>query len=282
MSDSKQQKTIWEIVIFTFLVIGLAFLGPLLGGSPSKPGPGFILWGIAPMLVAVLMRIITKDWSDAGVKLALRKNAIWYAVSILSFPIMTVFTLLIGQIISVSSFSGFEAAPYLKTFLTALPVFFIFAIFEEFGWRGYLVPKLALLGFNNYLKYAIVAVVWASWHLPYFRELSWVYSSEDLLTFIPRFYLSMFAFTILYNEIRVITGSVWPAVFMHCVMNSFGHPLIAEYLKIMPGKDYLVSSTGFFMIVFTGLLGIALNRWRMRTARVHHLNGKVEKSFVNE
>lgn len=153
--------------------------------------------------------------------------------------------------------------PYLKTFLTAIPVFLIFSIFEEFGWRGYLVPKLTLAGMNSYLSYIIVAVVWATWHIPYFRELAWVYSSEDLNTFIPRFYLALFVFTILYNEIRIITGSVWPAVVMHCVMNSFGHPLTVDYVKVVPGQEYLISSTGIFLIVLIGLLGIGLNRWRM-------------------
>jgi membrane protease YdiL (CAAX protease family) len=264
MNDSKKKKTIWYIVIFTFLVMILAFLSPGLGGTPSAPGPGFLLWGTAPLLVAVVMRIVTRDWSDAGIRPAIKKNWLWCIISIFAFPVLLLVTLLIGEIISVSSISGFSIEPYLKAVLPALGIFFIFAIFEEFGWRGYLVPKLATMGINGCLKYAIVGVVWASWHLPYIRELSWVYSSENLTTFIPRFYLSMFAFSILYNEIRLITGSLWPAVLMHCFANSIGHPLIHEYVTITPGKEYLVSSTGLFMIVFAGLLGIALNRWRTR------------------
>jgi membrane protease YdiL (CAAX protease family) len=208
------------------------------------------------------MRLVTRDWSDAGFKPEIRKNALWYIIIIFAFPVMTVLTFIIGKMLSVASFSGFLMAPYIKSFLTALPIFFIFAIYEEFGWRGYLAPKLASIGINSYLGYAITGVVWATWHLPYIRELAWVYSSEDLLSFIPRFYLALFAFTILYNEIRIITGSVWPAVLMHCIMNSFGHPLAADFLTIVPGKDYLVSATGLFMIAFAGLLGIALNRWR--------------------
>jgi len=272
MNDSKRKETVWHIVIFSFLVTAVALISPLLGGSPSSPGLGFIIWGIAPMLVAILMRIAMRDWSDAGFKPAIRKNALWYIISILAFPVMTVLTFLIGEMTSVSSFSGFSMAPFLNTFLSALPVFFIFAVFEEFGWRGYLVPKLASIRMNSYLASAIVAVVWASWHLPYFRELSWVYSSEDLITFLPTFYLAMFAFAILYNEIRIITGSVWPAVLMHCVMNSFGHPLAANFLTIVPGKEYLVSSTGLLIIAFAGLLGMVLNRWRMRKASLASLS----------
>ena len=266
MKNSERKKTIWSIVIFSFLVMVLAFVSPLLGGSPSSPGPGFILWGIAPLLVAVLMRIVTRDWSDAGLKPAIRKNGRWYILVIFACPVMVAVTLLFGGMISASSISAFSAAPYLKFVLPGIAVFFVFAIFEEFGWRGYLVPKLASLGINVYLGYAITAVVWASWHLPIIRELSWVYSSEDLITFIPRFYLYTFAYSILWNEIRIITGSVWPAVLIHCLTNAIQHPLAADFLKIVPGMEYLVSFNGLFMIAFAGLLGVAIHRWRVRKA----------------
>ena len=264
MNTSERKKTIGKIVIFCVLVTGIAFLAPLLGGNPSAPGPGFILWGAAPLLAAILMRTITRDWSDTGFKPVFRKNVLWYVISILAFPVMTMLTIFLGEMISASSFSGFSLALFLKTFLSALPIFFIFAIFEEVGWRGYLAPKLASIRINSYLASAILAVVWATWHLPYVRALTWVYSAEDLSAFIPRYYLALFAFAILYNEIRIITGSVWPAVLMHCITNAFGHPLVADFLTIAPGKDYLVSASGLFMIVLAGLLGIALNRWRLK------------------
>ena len=263
MNDlEKREKTIWYIVIFLILVMVVAFISPLLGGSPSSYGPGFILWGAAPLLVAVLMRIVTRDWSDAGLKPAIRKNARWYIMVIVAYPVMFGLTVLIGKLFSLSSLSGFTMGLFLKAFLTAFPVFFIFSIFEEFGWRGYMVPKLASLGINDYLSYAIVAVVWATWHLPYISGFN---VTEDPITFIPRFYLAIFCLTILYNEIRLITGSVWSAVFIHFFANSVGHPLV-NFIKIVPGTEYLVSLNGLFMIAFTGLLGIALNRWRIRKA----------------
>lgn len=265
--EIQNKKTIWFIVVFSALVTVAAWVSPLLGGSPTKPGLGFILWGMAPMLVSLLMRWITKDWSDFGGKPGLRKNALWYWVSILAFPVIMALTLLIGILTSLSSVAEFSMGKYLQTSLTALPFFLIFAIFEEIGWRGYLSPKLDSLGTNRFMSSAIVAVVWATWHMPYIRELSWVYSSEDLVTFVPRFYLVCFALSLVFDEIRNITGTFWAAVLMHGIGNAFGHPLVAGYVSHTAGMEYLGSvSNGFIMIAFFVVLGTAINRWRLKKA----------------
>jgi membrane protease YdiL (CAAX protease family) len=265
MKDDERKKTIWCVLIFSVLVMLITFVAPLLGGSLSKPGPGVILWGIAPMLVAFLMRTVTHDWSDAGFKPAIRKNARWYLFILVSGPAMMMLMVLAGKMTSLSSISGFSMVSYLKMVLPGIVVFFITATFEEFGWRGYMVPKLASLGINNFLAYVIVAIVWATWHMPYIRELTWVSSvNEDVLASIPRLYLMFFAYTILYNEIRLMTGSVWSAVLFHSFVNAIQHPLSAEYLKIVPGQEYLASFSGLFMIAFAAILGITLNWWRAR------------------
>lgn len=269
MNDFARKKTIWLIVIFSIAVNGVAWISRLLGGSPASPGLGFILWGIAPLLVSMLMRAMTRDWSNLGIKPAVGKNIQWYVVSFLALPVLMGLTLLVGNFFSVSSVSNFLLGRYLQTALTALPIFFVFAIFEEAGWRGYLAPKLDSLGCNRYVAAALVAIVWASWHLPYFRELTWVYSSEDLITYLPRFYLVCFALSILYGEIRNLTGTFWPAVLMHAAGNSFGHPLSADYVTLALGKEYLGNvGNGFFFIIFVGLLGVAINWWRLRNS--HH------------
>jgi len=272
----ERKKTIRNIVIFSVLVNVVAWIAPFLGGGPSAPGLGFILWGTAPLLVSVLLRAVTRDWSDLGIKPGIRKNAKWYVVSFLTFPVLMVLTLFVGVLLSISAVFEFSIGEFLQTALTALPIFLIFAIFEEVGWRGYLSPKLDSLGISRFAASAIVAVVWVTWHMPYIRELTWVYSSEDLSLFIPRYYLLGFAFSILFGEIRTITATFWPAVLMHGVANSFGHPLAAEYVTSAADTEYLGSiSTGFILIVFVGLVGIVVRQWRIR-------KNKLSKSFAQD
>jgi membrane protease YdiL (CAAX protease family) len=265
MSDSERRRTIRYIVIFSVLVNLVAWIGPLLGGDPTSPGLGFLIWGTAPILVSLLMRAVTRDWSDLGARPAIRKNARWYLVSLVAYPVAIVLALFLGTLISASSVSEFSAGAFFQAALPAMVIFFFFALFEEVGWRGYLAPKMYSLGINVYVAHALVAIVWASWHLPYIRELS-TYTTEGLATYIPRLYLGAFAFSIVYGEIRIITATFWPAVLMHWVGNAIANPLVAGFVTFPPGREYLgsVGVDGLFMIAYFGLLGIAINRWRSR------------------
>ncbi len=265
MNDSERKKTIRYIVIFSVLVNVVAWIGPLLGGDPTSPGLGFLIWGTAPILVSVLMRAVTRDWSDLGAKPTIRKNVRWYLVSLLAYPVAIALALLVGSLISASSVSEFSMGLYIQAALPATVIFFFFALFEEVGWRGYLAPKMYSLGINVYVAHALVAVVWASWHLPYIRELS-SYSTEGLTTYIPRLFLGAFAFSIVYGGIRILTATFWPAVLMHWVGNSIANPLVAGFVSFSAGKEYLgsVGVDGLFMIAFFGLLGVVINRWRSR------------------
>ena len=265
MNDSERKKTILHIVTFSVLVNVVAWIGPLLGGDPTSPGLGLLVWGAAPIPVSLLMRAVTRDWSDLGARPAFKGNIRWYLVSLLAYPIAIALVLLIGSLISASSFSQFSLGSFIQAALPAMVIYFFFALFEEVGWRGYLAPKMYSLGINVYAAHALVAVVWASWHLPFIRELS-TYTTEGLASYVPRLFLGAFAFSIVYGEIRMITATFWPAVLMHWVGNAIANPLVAGFVFFSAGKEYLgsVGVDGLFMIAFFGLLGVAINRWRSR------------------
>jgi membrane protease YdiL (CAAX protease family) len=265
MNSPDRKKTIRYLVIFAVLVNAVAWLGRMLGGDPTSPGIGFLLWGIAPILVSVLMRAVTRDWSDFGARPGVKFNIRWYFVSLLAYPLVIALVLAIGSLLSASSITGFATEAFIKAALPAMVIYLFFAIFEEVGWRGYLAPKMYSLGINIYLANVLVAVVWASWHLPFIVELS-SYTSEGLGTFLPRFYLGAFAFSLVYGEIRIRTGSFWPAVLMHWMGNALANPLVAGFVTLSVGKEYLgsIGVDGVFMIVLFGFWGVMLIRQRLR------------------
>lgn len=264
-TSTGRRATLRLAVSFTVLVLAVAYAAPLLGGSPAAPGPGFVLWGAAPLLAALGLRIATRDWSGAGLRPAIRRNGRWYLLSFLAVPVVQALVLLGGAAGSITSLSGFSARKYLLVAATALAAFLVTAFFEEFGWRGYLGPKLAALGIDGHLGHAVVGVVWAAWHLPFLRGFGWMYGAEGLRSMVPRFFLVSIALSMVYGEIRAITGTLWPAVLMHSAGNAFAHPLAAEYLRVDDGWEFLGSiSTGLPAAVCFALLGIALHRWRTR------------------
>jgi uncharacterized protein len=105
------------------------------------------------------------------------------------------------------------------------------ALGEEIGWRGFLVPELA-----RALPFTGVAVVsgliWAAWHYPItavvYRDVglpAWFW----LLTFTAAAVAISFA----QAWLRLTTGSLWPAVFLHAShnlwMQSIFTPLTTDY-----------------------------------------------------
>ncbi len=244
--------------LYSALVLGVAFAAPLLGGSPKSPGPGFVLWAAAPICVSLLLRLLFRDWNDFGLRPRLGAGWKWYVVALAAIPAAMGLSAAAAVGLSLARIEAFRLLSYLGTAVQALPIFLVFAVFEELGWRGYLAPKLAALGLSPFLGYALTSVVWATWHLPFLRDLPWMYSAEPLATFLPRFYLSMFVYAILYGELRAVTGSVWPAVLAHAAANAFGHPL-SEHVVTSGRLAFLGSaSDGVITLAMVAAAGIGV------------------------
>jgi membrane protease YdiL (CAAX protease family) len=260
---TNRKQTIRNIFIFAILVNGLAWLGPVLGGDPSTPGPGFLVWGTAPIVSALVMVFLLRDKVSLGLRPAFRGNGRWYALSVLAYPIIIAVVLALGLLLGASSISNFTVPAFATAMMPLAVTFFIFAFIEEVGWRGYLAPKV--YGLNaSLLGHALVGVIWASWHFPYLREL-WAHTSEGLATLLPRFILGTIVFAVVYGEIRMRTGSVWPAVLMHWVGNTLANTLLTGFagegfVSFVPGKEWLGSFgvEGVLVIAFFGLLGSVL------------------------
>jgi membrane protease YdiL (CAAX protease family) len=263
MMATNRKQTVRNITIFFILVNALAWLGPVLGGDPTAPGPGFLVWATAPIVSALAMRFLLRDKVSLGLKPVFKGNGRWYALSILAFPVAISVVLGLGLVLGVSTVSSFTLSAFVTAMIPLAITFFIFAFFEEVGWRGYLAPKVYGLN-DRLLGHVLVGVIWASWHLPYLREL-WAHTSEGLVTLLPRFILGTIVFAVVYGEIRIRTGSVWPAVLMHWIGNTFANTLLAgsageEFVLLVPGKEWLGSFgvEGMFVIVLFGLLGSVL------------------------
>jgi membrane protease YdiL (CAAX protease family) len=147
-------------------------------------------------------------------------------------------------------------------------------IFEEFAFRGYLAPKMYALKLNAFVAHGVVGLIWGVWHLPYLRQIT-TYTTENLVTLIPRFLIGAVAASIVYGEIRKQTNSVWPAWLMHTAGATFiGALMVHSGIKISSEMEFLFSPVfeGGLTIVFFIVIGIGLYQLRRRE------EGKEEKS----
>jgi membrane protease YdiL (CAAX protease family) len=148
-------------------------------------------------------------------------------------------------------------------------------IFEEFGWRGFLEPKIQLVVRNPLMGHVLVGLVWFAWHLPYYLVLldpSAIRSVTPmgLAVFLPLTLAGLVAAAILYGEIRLLTGSIWPAVLLHVGGNVLIGALIEQKYFSMPGGTDVFMSPGWssvISIVLFAAIGLWLYRRRMAALR---------------
>ena len=282
MDAHKQDKrrTLRNLAIFTIVTIGVGWLGIWLNGMMGSTNPeeslGMLLWLVTPLAVSLLLRAFAGDgWRDLGIRLAFASNLGWYALSILVYPICIALILLIGGAFGTTSFPGFSSGG-IGLFLQLVGASFVANllknIFEEFSWRGYLTPKLKLLGVHDLANHAIVGVIWAAWHLPYWIGLldqatRQSFSSLSLPVFILLSVVGLVASAILYGELRLATGSVWPLMLLHSICNALTLTLLLEGFVAFKGTGEAIFTPGVGGILGTVLftligLGIYLRRSR--------------------
>ena len=87
------------------------------------------------------------------------------------------------------------------------------------------------------------------------------------MTLVPRFLVGTIAASIVYGEIRILTGSVWPAILMQTVGGAFiGAIVLKDLIKITSGMEFLfapVLEGGLCIVLFT-LIGVGIHALRRK------------------
>src|SRR5215208_4701297 len=170
-----------EVILFVLLAFGLAWvwsgfwLLPYLGDlftqttTPTnlvdRLGPAELLpTMLTPMIASLIMRIFV---SKEGVKgsLGLLRSPKYYMAALAIPAIFATAVVLIVQLLGLGEFRWSEATwfVYLMLLVIALPVT-LFTFGEEYGWRGYLQPRLLPLG--EIRASVLLGAIWGVWHLP--------------------------------------------------------------------------------------------------------------------
>jgi hypothetical protein len=173
-----------EVVIFSFMAYGLTWgwdaiwvvpkLGALLA-APTTPADGTAVFGNAiyhlpamfgPLLAAVAMRLwVSREGLHAS--LGLRIAPRYYAVALIApiaFMSVLAFVFLQTGLAKFATMAEPLTVIIVPLLLVALLLESVLGFGEEYGWRGYLLPRLMPLG--EVPASLLLGIVWGVWHLP--------------------------------------------------------------------------------------------------------------------
>jgi membrane protease YdiL (CAAX protease family) len=132
-----------------------------------------------------------------------------------------------------------------------------FAFFEEIGWRGYMLPKMATA--YPRMAPALVGFLHGVWHLPLMLLTTAYNPAGNRLIVVPLFLAVLTVAGILYGYLRNESGSLWPVVIAHGTFNAVLGTLAGSSLAANQNTAaYLTGETGVFtllaLIVLTWVL----------------------------
>ena len=95
-------------------------------------------------------------------------------------------------------------------------------------------------------------LVWATFHMPRIFLSPLYHPAGHKLLVLPLFYATIVAASFLFGQLRLATGSVWPALIGHAVHNAAWGTLGAITLTASPVlvDEYLVGDNG--LLIFLG------------------------------
>jgi len=276
-------KSLRNLVIFSVVALGGGFLGwavdnALQTENPMQ-GPGVLIWLVSPLLANLLLRAFGSDgWQDAGFRLNLRGGLRWYFLALGIPAALAILLLGVGSLAGTTSLDGFSRlglAAFFPVLVMAFAGSMIKNVFEEFAWRGYLTPRFTALGLNPYLAALFTGLVWAGWHVPYYLHfldrsmLQQVTSLEPAALIVLALVLLPLQ-ALLYGEIRLQSGSVWPVWLLHTLENAFTAALFTGgFVTMTAGAAGGILTPGTEGVLHALLLGtVGTFLLRRRTSRI--------------
>ncbi len=134
-----------------------------------------------------------------------------------------------------------------------------FAFFEEIGWRGYMLPKMATA--YPRMAPALVGFLHGVWHLPLMLLTTAYNPAGNRLIVVPLFLAVLTVAGILYGYLRNESGSLWPVVIAHGTFNAVLGTLAGSSVAANQNTAaYLTGETGVFTLLALMVLTWVLMR----------------------
>ena len=235
-----------SIVIY---ITVLMILCSLISASAYKVGnPQVSIFSVlTPSLVALVMVLIADG--KKGVKALFVDQLVkpfgwgWFLVAVAVFPVIG-----IAAVGLHSMFGGPSLGLRTTQLLPQVIVILVISLGEEFGWRGYLLPKLQEK-YSALVASLILGLVWGLWHLPASLIGTGVPQNMPFLVFMVWVLMATMVMTWVYNN----TGSVLLAILMHSMANA-----TFNYLPLLPEFVDQLNTFIFFLVGMSLLSGVVV------------------------
>jgi uncharacterized protein len=274
-----------RLLIFLAFAFGIAWLAGLIvfltGGLADSPEitPGITLAFIliasvymwAPALANILTRIITREgWRYSLLRPRIKRAwpywlSGWGLPAVMTIAGAALFYLFYSHYFDpdLARLQAFlpegTISPWLFILIQTLQAIIIsplingfFTFGEEFGWRGYLLPKLMPLGGRQAVL--VSGVIWGVWHWPVIamgHNYGLDYPGWPWLGMLGMVWFTLVA-GIFLSWITLRGASVWPAVIGHAAINGIaGIAILPQVLGTEPNlllgpyPTGIIASAGF-------------------------------------
>ena len=180
------------------------------------------LYMFVPALIALIFFLFDKNPIKTQLALFTRRTSLWSWLFALLYPffwlgLVVVVALITGLgKLNSSALLNWGNPSFLLGFISMILVMSPIVFGEEYGWRGYLLPKLA--DRRSLLQATIITgLVWGLWHIPSYYIL---YSQANignpfLLTALGVITVAIGAFP--YTYLFFSSGNILPCVLFHAV-----------------------------------------------------------------
>jgi membrane protease YdiL (CAAX protease family) len=206
-----------QALLFGVLALGLAFASSILGGRFVDPY-GWIPLAAAVLVIAACGGLLRRAaWSGLGVRSAGFRA--WLPAIAIPGAVLSA-----GYLVAAATGNaqlGLRETPplvFAGTTVAIVAAGSIEAIGEELGWRGFLLPRLADLG--RVRAGLAGGLLWAVWHAPLIY-IAAAYHGGAGPVYMASFTITIVAMGFVANELRMASGSSWPAVVFHGAHNGF-------------------------------------------------------------
>ncbi len=245
MHDTKK-----EIILFTIVVVALSIIICFISYQSSNTNLS-ILTVFTPSLVALILTAKTEGKTgiyDLFIRQTFRKsNLKWFLISLVGIPILASLAMLTSMDFDISRFQ-LRTTQLVPQFIIIL----LIAIGEEYGWRGFLLPRL-IKKFSVFNSSLILGLIWGLWHYPAYLIGTGVPLEMNFGIFMLWVILGTLFISWIYHN----THNVLTSIIIHISANA-----AFNYLFILPEFTGSMYTFWYFILYLSVMLMIIYYLWR--------------------